>query len=374
MGRYQEGHLVKRFGAWHVRYYVTENGHRKQKSHRLCDDSQLKSRAKQLRDDYMRDHVNIGVQNSGPMGVVEFWDKVYLPFIESTHNLKPSTVHGYKQVWNQHLKLHFSTLYLTDYKTHMMSNFLTSLAKALRPRTLDHVKWLASAIFAHAVATGNCETNPIRDAMVLGKTLKHGDTKSYMLEEMENVITALVERVDAQLVMALSFFAGLRKGEIWGLQWDDIDGDLIHVRRAFSRGVVGEPKSKRALRSVPIIQPVRGLLNLWRAKAGDGVWLFQNSEGSPTEDQPGRGALNLDQFAREVIRPALRKERIEWKGFHAGRRGLGTTLRGITGNSTAGQNVLGHTTTRITEAHYEHALPEEALRGMRLLEAKALSK
>jgi hypothetical protein len=33
--------------------------------------------------------------------------------------------------------------------------------------------------------------------------------------------------------------------------------------------------------------------------------------------------------------------------------------------------VLGHTTTRITEQHYEHALPEEALRGMRLLEAKA---
>jgi integrase len=365
MARYQEGHLVKRFGGWHVRYYVTENGVRKQKSHRLCGEQETKSRVKQLRDDFMRESVNIGVENAGPMGVVEFWDKVYFPFIESTNNLKPSTVHGYKQVWNQHLKLHFGTLYLTDYRTHMMSNFLTRLAKTLRPRTLDHVKWLASAIFAHAVATGHCETNPIRDAMVLGKTLGHGDTKAYTLEEMENVITALVERVDAQLVMALSFFGGLRKGEIWGLQWSDIDDDFIHVRRAFSRGIVGEPKSKRALRGVPIIQPVRGLLKLWRAKAGDGVWLFTNSEG---------GALNLDQFAREVVTPALRKARIEWKGLHAGRRGLGTSLRGITGNSTAGQNVLGHTTTRITEQHYEHALPEEALRGMRLLEAKTLSK
>src|ERR1035438_6498605 len=209
MGRYQEGYLRKRFGAWHVSYYITENGQRKLKSHRLCDDQQTKSHVKQLRDEYMRDHVNIGVENAGPMGVVEFWDKVYLPFIESTNNLKPSTVHGYKQVWNQHLKTHFGTLYLTDYKTHLMSNFLTGLAKTLRPRTLNSIKWLASAIFAHAVATGHAETNPIRDSKVLARTLGHGDTKSYTLEEIENVITALVGNVAAQLVMALSFFAGM---------------------------------------------------------------------------------------------------------------------------------------------------------------------
>lgn len=365
MGRYQDGHLVKRFGGWHVRYYVTEGGVRKQKSHRLCDDQQKKSHVKQLCDQFMRDHVNIGVENTGPMGIADFWDKVYLPFIESTNNLKPSTVHGYKQVWNQHLKFHFGTLCLSDYKTHMMSNFLTSLAKTHRPRTLNTVKWVASAIFGHAVATGNCESNPIRDAQVLGRTLGHGDTKSYTLEEMENVISALIGRVDGQLVMALSFFAGMRKGEIQGLQWADIDGDFIHVRRAFSRGVVGEPKSKKSVRAIPIIQQVRIPLTLWRAKAGDGAWVFTNTEG---------GALNMDFFARTVIKPALRKERIPWKGFHAGRRGLGTQLRSITGNSTAARDVLGHTTTRVTEDSYEHRLPEDALRGMRLLEAKALSK
>ena len=36
-------------------------------------------------------------------------------------------------------------------------------------------------------------------------------------------------------------------------------------------------------------------------------------------------------------------------------------------DSRVAQNVLGHTTIRITELHYEHALPEEALRVMRLL-------
>jgi integrase len=362
MGRYQDGHLVKRFGGWHVRYYVTENGNRKQKSHRLCDDQQTKSHVKQLRNDYMRESVNIGAENTGPMGVVDFWNDVYLPFIESNNNLKPATIHGYKQVWNQHLKSHFGTLYLTDYKTHMMSNFLTRLAKTLRPRTLDHIKWLGSAIFAHAVATGKCETNPVRDAMVLGKTLGNGDTKSYTLEEMENVITALVDNVTAQLVMALSFFAGMRKGEIQGLQWGDIDGEFIHVRRAFSRGVAGTPKSKKSLRAIPLIQPVRGLLMLRRSKAGDGVvWVFPNSDGK---------AWDMADFATKVIKPALKKAGVEWKGFHAGRRGVGTTLKALTGNSNAGRDLLGHTTTRVTEEHYEDRMPLEMLKGMRLLEEK----
>lgn len=37
----------------------------------------------------------------------------------------------------------------------------------------------------------------------------------------------------------------------------------------------------------------------------------------------------------------------------------------------AGRDLLGHSTMRVTEEHYEHRLPEDALRGMKLLEAKA---
>jgi hypothetical protein len=68
----------------------------------VLDDQEKKSYVEQLRDEYMRDRVNVGVENSGPMGVVEFWDNVYLPFIESNNHLEHATVHGYKQVWNQH--------------------------------------------------------------------------------------------------------------------------------------------------------------------------------------------------------------------------------------------------------------------------------
>ena len=366
--RHQSGHIYERHGAFHVRYYTVEDGVRKQKSHRLCTkdrDTGHGSRSAKavvlLCEDFMRT-VNADTSATSALTVVEFCDNTYLPFI-TENNLKPSTLQGYQQIWTQHLKAHFGTTLLNNYRTPMMSNFLTSLAKTLRPRTLNHIKWCASAIFAHAVATGKCETNPIRDAKVLGKTMGDGVTEAYSLEEIENVISALVERVDCQLIMALAFFMGLRKGEIQGLQWGDVDADYIHVRRNFTKGKGGlhltTPKTKKSVRSIPLIQPVKGLLLLWRAKNPDGEFVF---------------ASNLTTLAKVTIKPALEKAGLTWKGYHAGRRGLGTTLRVLTGNSNAGRDMLGHSTSQVTEQHYEAAMPEEVLKGMALLEAKALKQ
>jgi integrase len=363
MSRWQQGYLYRANNAWHVRYSVAPivDGNPKcgQKSKRLCDGDLPDKIVRRLFTDFMVKVNDPGQASSSSMSVVDFWDKNYLPFI--TETLKPSTLQGYQQIWQQHLKTHFGTTLLNNYRTHMMSNFLTRLSKKYRPRTLTHIKWLASGVFDHAVATGHCETNTIKDAQVLGKTLADGVTGAYSLEEIENVISALVDHVEAQLVIALSFFAGLRKGEIQGLQWGDVDADLIHVRRNFTKGKGGlhltTPKTKKSVRSIPIIQPVKGLLLLWRAKNPDGVFVI---------------ASNLTTLSRNTIRPALTKANLTWKGYHSGRRGLGTTLRTLTGNSNAGRDMLGHSNAQVTEAHYEAAMPEEVLKGMKLLEAKTV--
>jgi integrase len=348
--RWQKGSLYEAHGAWHVRFYQNK----KQVSRKLCDGDATKKQRQQAFAEFMtKVNDDRQPQVSGDLTVVKFWDDTFLSFI--TTNLKPSTSLSYTQIWNQHLKTHFGTTPMGVYRTSQMTNFLTSLAKKYRPRTLNTIKTVASAIFGHAVATGQCETNPIRDAMVLGKTLAHGVTGSYTLEEIEDVISALVDFPQAQLIMALSYFAGLRRCEIAALQWGDIDCDFIHIRRAVVRGVVGTPKTLKSVRSLPIIQPLRVFLTLQKR---DGVWLF----GKP---------IDLGVYAKKVIIPTLRAANIPWRGFHAGRRGLGTVLKKLTGNSNAGMNMMGHTTPATTEQHYEHAMPEEALRGMKLLEAKA---
>jgi len=367
MGRYQRGYIYEAFGAFHVRYRTEEIVEGKllrvQRSHRLCpkDREHPTAASKSVRrvcDEFI---ATINAQTSGPeqptdLTVASFWEHTYLPFI--TENLKPSTRLGYQQVWNQHLKDHFGNMTLREYRKGIGSLFLTKLAKKYSQRTVQHIKNLASGIFTHAANLDLIEANPWSFCKVLGKSKATAPTKHYTLEEIENIISALVDHVDCQLIMALTFFMGLRKGEIQGLQWGDVDGGYIHIRRNITRGHITTPKTKKSVRSIPIIQPVKGLLRMWRAKATtEEVWVFQR---------------NLVTVARKTIRPVLAKNKLEWKGFHAGRRGLGTTLRELTGNSTAARDVLGHEDETLTKDHYEGKLPEEALKGMRLLEQKSL--
>ena len=370
MSRHQRGYIFEASNAFHVRYYAMVDGVRKQLSHRLCTKDRTTGHgtpaAKAVRaicEEFMQT-VNASIPDSRIENktVVEFWEGTYLPFIES--NLKHSTLLGYKNIWSQHLKGHFGNSLLSNYKTPAFSVFLTQLAKTYRPHTIQHVKFLASALFSHAVAIGQCPTNPIRDAKVLGRMLPNGVTQAYSLEEIENVITALVDHLDCQLIMAFAFFLGLRKGEIQGLQWGDVDDSFIHIRRAVVLGVVGTPKTLKSLRSVPVIEPVRVILGLWKAKGTGTGWVFPNDRGNP---------VDLKDTACRVIRPALTRAGVTWKGYHAGRRGLGTTLRALTGNSNAGRDMLGHSTDAVTKAHYEGEMPEEVLKGMKLLEVKVTS-
>lgn len=402
MSRHQTGHIYESHGAFHLRYYAEVDGVRKHLSYRLC----TKDREAGCGSPTAKAVVMLGVSfmhalNSGEkalkvfllerelaelrgttppsMKVRAFWARVYFPYIKN--NLKYSTWRGYRQVWKQHLNRHFKDLKLNEYKAPMMTKFLTNLTPTMGHYTLANIKNITSGLFVHAVAIGECESNPIKDAQVLGKQLPKGVTKSYSLEEVENVISALVEHVDCQLIMALAFFLGLRKGEIAGLQWGDIDTDFVHVRRAIGRGQVGTPKTRKSLRSVPLIAPVRLFLGLWR----DGFfrlgrcrrhreegcrdccrgqsWVFPSSQ---CETNP----ISLDGLVAGVIRPTLEKTGLPWKGLHAGRRGLGTTLRSLTGNSNAGRDMLGHSNAQVTEAHYEAAMPEAVMVGMKLLEGK----
>jgi integrase len=347
MGRHQTGYIFESAsGAFHVRYYTTEivdgQPQRVQKSHLLCrkDNKYFSKTCKAVklkRDDFMRT-INVSQVSEADMKVTEFWEQRYLPFV--TENMKPSTVSGYKQIWNQHLKAHFEGATLQGYRTHVGSALLLSLTKTQGRRTLNHIRSLASGVFTHAVNEGRLESNPWHDVKILGKVRPPKPTSHYTLEEAEDIVSALVEHVECQLMIALSFFAGLRPSEIAGLKWEDFDlteeSPVVHIRRACVRSKVGTTKTPESVATLPLLPQVLVPLKLWRKKKNNPTegWVFANERGKPQE---------LKDVVRRTIRPILEKEHIVWKGLYAGRRGAATAIIGLTGgNYAAAQELLRH--------------------------------
>jgi heme/copper-type cytochrome/quinol oxidase subunit 4 len=58
--------------------------------------------------------------------------------------------------------------------------------------------------------------NPWHDVQLPDDAVESPSTLHYTIGEAENIVSALVDRADCQLIVALACFLGLRPGEIEG--------------------------------------------------------------------------------------------------------------------------------------------------------------
>jgi len=393
------GTIYEASGAFYVRYVtgttVSKNGKARpvQKSHRLCEknDKYYSSKAKAvklLRDEFM---LTIGSRQgrsvAEDMRVTDFWELRYLPYCNETLQLtgrprkKPSTVRGYKQIWRQHLKSHFGNITLQEYEPRLGTMFLQSLTGTQGKATLKHIKALGSSLFKRAVIEQRIKVNPWHDVQMPEDAIESARTPHYTWEEAENIISALVDRVDCQLIMALACFLGLRPNEIAPLRWEDFDEEWLHIRRGYVRGKLDVPKTRESLRSVPLIDRVRVPLELWRQKSKSPAegWLFP-SEGTLPESRivapelkylaGGFSPLDLHNIISRVIMPTLKEKKLAWKPLKAGRTGACTeVIERSNGNAALAQALLGHKDMATTTGIYKKQVSLPALQnGMKLLE------
>lgn len=164
-------------------------------------------------------------------------------------------------------------------------------------------------------------------------------------------------------VYALLLTRGMRRGEVCGLRWEDIDLEGGYLRVVRTRVLVdgrpqlSEPKTKAGRRSVPLDPKLVALLRRHKAQqaaeklaAGtayhDAGWLVADELGRPYYPDAVSG-----MFDRQVQAAGLRKIRV-----HDTRHTAATLMLsdGVPVKTVA--DLLGHD-PRVTLATYAHAVP-----------------
>lgn len=342
----QRGSIYKKHGAWHVVYRVTEigaNGEpvRKQKTERLGPvengsrtppDYILVEAQKKLAP------VNLGTSTpEGSITVADFAQRFFLPTV-SPPRRKPSTKKFYADLLKNHVEPLLGELRLQQVTTRDVQRMLDA-RRHLSKQSVLRIKTGASAILSTAIRMGFLNgPNAAREARAEGKRT-NPEQHAHTLAEVFVIMKKLQE--PARTVVATAAFSGLRESEIRGLRWEDYDGEFLHVRRSVWRTFEGETKTPESQNAVPVIEPLRKILDAHRRRDGVAKWIFSGEKmGRP---------LHLDNLSRRVIRPAVGDL---WHGWHAFRRGLATVLFEIGTPAEIASKILRHANVAVTQEHY----------------------
>jgi site-specific recombinase XerC len=224
----QRGSIVKRSGSWVLLYYDTQfrNGLRKRvliskTLARVSKDYPTSWSCRLLADEILSP---INRRQSIPessLPVHEFVDFYYFPAV--AHELKPSTLTGYKSLWAAHLKDKPELkMQLRDVQTVHIQRLLRGIS-GVGHVTVSHIKNFLSGVFRWAKQEGYLAgINPCTGVKVPGRPVKVV-TSVYSFDDCAGMVERLEHNPDACDVIALLSLTGLRQSECRGLRWSDWD-------------------------------------------------------------------------------------------------------------------------------------------------------
>jgi integrase len=216
------------------------------------------------------------------------------------------------------------------------------------------------------------ESNPMR--FVRCKTTNEYEAMILTPEQAYAVLLNL--REPQRTLTPLAAGTGLRISECLGLQWQDVSlaEGVIQVRRTWTCGQVGWPKSKSSKGPVPLHSLLAEFMFRWKRKtpySQPGDWVF------PSFKLKGRQPRVANMLVEDYLRPAAVKVGIlsshrddEGRlvdddprrfGFHNLRHSLASFLVRIRTDPKTVQTLLRHSDVKLTLQCYTHSVSEDRM-------------
>ena len=139
--------------------------------------------------------------------------------------------------------------------------------------TISKLRNIMLQIYSHAqrnkLIAPDIKYNPVRPSELGGARCKcDSDYEAVILTSQETFAILNSLPLMQQTMVVLDAATGLRYSEFAGLRWGDCDWERnqIYIRRTWSRGKVGLPKSKKSKAPVAMATLLARYLRAWRAQ------------------------------------------------------------------------------------------------------------
>lgn len=260
-------------------------------------------------------------------------------------SLKPSTRKIFSDVINRLLLPRFSNMQLNDISTGQLQAYVSERARVVMPNTVRNEVTVIKLIFKYAARWGYIKQNP---AINLERPKIDKPEIEILLPEEFELFLKEVER-PYKTAFLTAFLTGMRAGELWGLQWSDIDwaSKQIHVRRSLWNHQFQKPKTKTANRKIDMTERLVKELKTWKllCPVNKHDLVFPSPEGYPSMH---------GNVMKRFFYPALRKAGLRQVSFHSLRHSNASFRIHAGQNIKYIQGQLGHASINMTLDVYGH--------------------
>jgi integrase len=273
---------------------------------------------------------------------------------------KPSVVREYERSLRLHILPTLGGVKLSKLQRRDVQRLVDELLESgADPSTIRNALKPLQVIYRRAIEDGDLAINACERLRL--PAARGRRERIAAPSEAAALIAAL--RNEDRALWGCAFYAGLRRGELRALDWNDIDlaDGLIHVERSMSgHGETSGPKSRAGRRGVPVVAALRDLLVEHKLVTRRNAGLVFG----PRATQP----FTPTAVRRRAL-TAWRRAGLDPIGLHECRHTFASLLIAAGVNAKAITAYLGHASIQTTFDLYGHLMPGNENEAVALVDA-----
>ncbi len=275
----------------------------------------------------MLEEIRQELQNDEPQSNILFTDYCNQRLESKKDTVREVSYREYSQKLNSVIIPYFvkKKFALSEIKVADIDKFFKEQSKRYASSSLKGLKAIISNIFNEAIRTGLLKNNPCQQAVIpKSKVDTTEDKKVYTMEEIKHILT-LCEGKPIHDMILITFKYGLRREEMFGLRWKDVDftNKVIHIRNTVTvngtKKIESETtKTSKSKRDYPIdTEMLEVLQKLKKAQAiNKGLKGMDYKNGNKVFLKQDGSEYHPD-YARQAFRNLLKKNGLPLTKWHS---------------------------------------------------------
>lgn len=272
-------------------------------------------------------------------------------------HLAETTIYGYRKILNNHIKPYFAEKPLQSVSLQDIQNYEIFKSKTLSMSSVKKHIELLKSVFQDACRKSLINENPL---LLMERRPKGSRWRECMNAQEASELCASVEGTYLEAPVVLAVYLGLRRGEVLGLRWSDVDFEagILHIAntrtKAGGKVIEKEPKTEKSNRVMLMSPPVISALKNTFARRGanrradrkyvDSGYVVTKPDGSPFSPN-----YLSEAFHKHVLKLNMKHIR-----FHDLRHSFASIANEAGTPMNEISSAMGHANIGVTASVYTH--------------------